>query len=184
MKPLSGPDTNVEGSKLDAGAWTRQELDAAYDALTWGEEPFITQDADLTLAEYAALLDAAQRWAQAARRLVSELKTGMLRQLDNGEAYRYGDTAYRHSIRRRRRLADPIGFAHWCGPDIVRAVNLASGVRLTQVREIAGEKGVNVSTVFDTFFDDELGVEELSILPLARAPQWVQRLDDGERSSR
>ena len=190
MSNVTGRESRVgspDGSTRHVDTWLRDELDTAYETCMWGEGPVgLTVDIDgFTIDEVAGVLHQAQARSAAARHVVRCLKTELAGRLVDGEAYRHEDTIYRRGLKVTRRLIDPEAFVDWCADDLVAVVRIdPSAVRTTAVRAVCARRGVDVSTVWDTFFDFEESGEELKQMPLGKAPVWTQRLGEGERGTR
>lgn len=191
MSSVAGRERRVgkpDGPTRHVDEWVKAELEFAYETSLWGEgdDGGLSSDAaTFTLEQAAAALTQAQAWAAGARLLVKHLKGDLARRLDDGEAYRHGDTIYRRGLKTTRRLIDPAAFVGWCGDDLVRVVRVdPSAVRTTAVKAVCEERGVSPSTVWDTFFEFEDGGDELKTIPLSKAPLWTQKLGEGERGTR
>jgi hypothetical protein len=119
-----------------------------------------------TATELLELYDEAHRIQQALKHLKDAvaLRTG---EVLDGEAIEWGDYWVTYRPERRRKLINRDGFIEWLGPDdFTRVVSMPlSGGKVTALRHICDERGVDYGTIMNTFFVSELGAPKLHFIP-------------------
>lgn len=97
---------------------------------------------------------------------------------------RVGDDILNVQVKKRRRVRDPHqfwAFVERLGPHAPKALFRPDSVRITALRKLAADQGIDPSAVDDTFFETETLEPQLTIRPVSVAP-W--ELDEGERRRR
>jgi len=96
--------------------------------------------------------------------------------LGEGGAAAYGDSIIRYKKRRTERCIDPDGFTDYLTVEVKGdRVDLGDVLNPNQAKRTWMQPAVR-----ETFFEWEEGPAGLTITPLAKAPKWLQGLNDGE----
>lgn len=125
-----------------------------------------------------------QRIAQAVRTVRAEVERRIAADVAANGPIRLGDDGYYVGVKRTTKLVDPEGACRWvaetAGVSMVgKAFRLEP--RLTVLRGIATDAGLDARTVIDTFF--EVTEDSEPSLQRTRAG-WVERLEHGQRRMR
>lgn len=174
--------TALRGLVLHAANQDRAGADMDLD--TEGDAAWLDQ---LTGLELGDMLAEAERLVRAARFVKARVDEALLRNVEMDGRIRLGDYGYYAGTKTVRRLRDPDGLLDFLhdqgGREAVRkAVRLSeSNVRISVVRGIAAENGVDPKAVEDSFFETTYGEKELKKVPAGQA-KWVEDLSEGERA--
>lgn len=179
------PDTN----RVDVASETRRIMielarhDRAYGELPeWDEEPW---PEGLDAYELAEALSEAERWKRAAGHLIDRIKSVFTDEVVEHGAIRIGGTVYATRSSRTRKLRDPDALWAFLGDKAHLAIRAdSSNVRISILKKIAEERGIDPQAVEDTFFTWEGEHDlKLNVLPAdgKYTPKWAKELAEGER---
>lgn len=163
-------------------SWDRRNPDEPY---PWDEfQPLPLAEASVYLLD--EMLVEAGRMKRAADAVAKRIRDALLADVEAHSPIRIGDTVYASVPDRQRRLVDSGGFKAWLGEDWINAVRVDAGnVRITTVRQIAEQRGLDPKAVEETFFDwyGEEDARRLQPYPVngASTPKWAKELPEGMR---
>lgn len=172
---------------------TFNALGAIVDALKTWPEPVSLPEAliDATpveLAEARNRLQECSLVAAALRKTVDVLLASHL----TGGALRYGESIMRPAYRGRPKVIDQgwwemvvDGLSKSDSPEaLLSALYPASSVRLTALQQLAEALGVEEQAIRQTFIEYDEPTAVLDVVPLSKAPQWAQQLEEGKVGTR
>lgn len=147
--------------------------------------PDLTDATPLELAEARSRLATFAQVATELRRLIDlELATKI------PTALRYGEDVYRPSNGKgTAKLVGPVEFFEVVADAVALSDNPAellsslfpgSSVRLTALPKVAKLIGFSDEAFRDTFFDYEPSTAPLSVMPMSKAPKFLQDMEEGE----
>jgi len=136
-------------------------------------------DLDLMdLLHYNAYADEMVGAANLVRRVI---RNEIAARLGDRGAARYGDLIYRNGSETKWRVIDPEGLAAWLGGDWAKVVRVSGdNLRRTALRGLADARGISPETVIDTFMEVSYTDRDLQVMPLEKAPKFLQDLAEGE----
>ena len=134
------------------------------------------------LEELVEVRNRCQQLSRALRAIGQHIENEMTVLIGTGAA-RYGDDIYR--VYGATRYTGTDALAKWiAGGDEAVAKRIAavySTVRVTGVRAVAEDEGLDPTAAVDTFLRVDKEPVKLHAMPVHRAPKWLQRLTDGDK---
>lgn len=162
--------------------WVDQEIVRLTDVQAFGEDAFPDAELDeLEILDTAEALSYVEAHIRAARQLQGWLKDRLTEQIGPKRSMKYGNTLFRVFPKRTVKVADPVAFASWLGPDLVKVFRLdGSNLRKTGLSRVVDERDADAQVIADTFLEITEGEYELRQVPVNKAPNFLADLDDGE----
>lgn len=161
----------------------------AYSAAMWALEndgegdfaPFGDLD-QMELRDVDGLIVQLETVLRAARRLKDQAESQAAFIIGDGGAARVGGTIYRHQPKLTTKVTDPKALADWLGTDWSAVVPLTASTQLRKggVKAICEKRGTKVKAFWETFTETTEGAPGVKRIPIDYAPQFLQKLKDGE----
>lgn len=103
---------------------------------------------------------------------------------EQANAFRRGDLIYMMAPKKDWKARDDEAvdsLLNWAGDEWreLYTVSPSTRVKKTGLRALAEKKGMDLQTLLDTFIHEDVGDMELQIIPIDRAPSWLQTLEEG-----
>ena len=149
-------------------------------------------DGELTVIDSAESIDdlwqmegAADALIRAATSVRNQIRELMRQDVAEFGPIKLGDTLYRSKRDSKRQIIDGMGdkLLEWLGDDLRFAVN-PNTVRITSVRAIAEERGIDAEVIEDSFYvdrDDPDAPLVLEKVHQSRGPKYMQAMEHGDR---
>lgn len=148
------------------------------------EEIVGKETADFDALDLITYERAADRIVQAAVAVRAALRQAVAETLGD-RAARYGDYIYRNGSTTTWKVIDREGLAAWLGEDWAKVVRVdGSNLRRTALRGLAEAREMTVEAVLTTFLEVEFTDRDLQIMPIVKAPKFLQGLAEGEVTGR
>lgn len=96
------------------------------------------------------------------------------------DSLRQGEEVFRVGSYPNRKPQDVDALWDFLGPD-ARKVIATERVRITALRAVAEQRGLDPEVVEDTFLETTWSEPRLQVVPITKARNWEQRLQSGER---
>lgn len=178
------PDPSELIRRLVLHAAAQDRASGLIDLETEGDAAWI---GDLGIGELDLARLELNRLVRAAKAVKVLVDQAIIADIEEHGPIRLGDDLLRVAPKRTVRVLDQrrlIGWLHEMGG--LQAVSAAirvdgAAVRLTVLRVLADEQGISRDAIEDTFLTVDHDEQRVEILPISRAPQWAQRLGEGER---
>ncbi|MGI8427380.1 MAG: hypothetical protein ACR2M4_12485 [Actinomycetota bacterium] len=150
-------------------------------AVVNSHEPALTAAAEIKdypvdgLDDMIALRGFLDTMSKAARTLRLALDDKISAEIGTNGAYRYGDTIYQAKAGRAFKITNPTGAIDWLGSDLPKAINPVNAIQVSKLKAIAKERGTDLQAVLDSFGEYQEDGKNLSVLPIDKAPIWMQK---------
>jgi len=165
---------------------TDQIVDATKELARYGgadltiEEIAQAEAEDLGVLDLIAYERAADQVVGAATVVRAAVRRALADRLGDGAA-RWGDYIYRNGSRTDWRVLDAEALADWLGPDWRKVVRVSGdNLRRTSLRLLAERRGINPQSVVETFIEVTYTDRALQVLPIEKAPKFLQEMEEGE----
>ena len=148
----------------------------------WTDDPTALDLADAPVEDLVAAKHTMTQLRVALSKISQHIDRLIAQDVYRNGSIRLGDTVYCPSMTSERRLLPGQGAAlvEFLGPDLGRCVN-PNTVRITDVRAVAEERGIDADLIEQTFYEHTILTEpELAPVPVMKR-KWAQQLKDGER---
>lgn len=155
----------------------------AYSSAMWEEDFAPLADIDqMTLQELDAFLVQLGVMKRAVGRLAGQVETQVAFLLGEGGSARVGDTVYRYRPNLTTKITDPRLLVDWLAADWSHVVPVTPSTTLRKggVDAVCEQRGIDPGAFWETFTETTKGDPKVDRIPIDKAPQFLQKLDDGE----